>query len=425
MDEQNQDNQPNSDTENNANIHVTDYESPTQTSTLSEQPVAVSEQPVVQGDKKKSNKKWLIPVALLGLAAVAAGVFFLLNSDNFKSTTPVVVEKKVIKIGFLAPLTGSDSQTIKTARLSTKLAIKEFNKEGISVELIESESKCDAAGAVPGVNELIAKGVVAIIGDFCSGATLAAAPIANKAHIPMISPSSTSPKITESGEYIFRTIPSDALQGKFVADLVTSKGLKNLAIMYGNEPYGIGLSNSIKTSFEALGGKVQTEPFENGDIKFDAQLARIKTANPDSLMIIANDPTSATAALLAIHAASIKAQVFGSEAIKSPTILKDAGSAAEGLIVSSTSVGTPAFREKYKTYYQSDADDYASQAYDATTLLLAAIRNGAYTGEAIKDAVSKMDIEGVSGHIKFDSNGDINGNYDVYTITNGKYVKVN
>jgi branched-chain amino acid transport system substrate-binding protein len=401
------------------NVRITDYQP-------SEQPLSTSVEPQSDTDKpNRKTKKWLVAAAVIGLAILIGGAVILATKDDSKTSGKVTNEIRVIKVGLLGPLSGSHSRTIATSRQSIDLAIKEFNKEGVRVELLSRETECDAKLAEVAIKDLIAEKVVAILGDFCSGATLAAAPFANKERIPMISPTSTSPKITDSGDYIFRTIPSDALQGKFVAELISAKGLKNLAIIYGNEPYGIGLSTSLKTNFESMGGRVTNVPFENGATDLTNQFKLIKNVNPDAVYLISNEPTSAVAVIIGVKNAGIKAQLFGAESIKSQIILNDAASAAEGMTVSSVSLGTPAFVDKFRAAYQSDPDDFAAQAYDAARLLTAAFAGGAYTSEAIKNAVSKSDMQGVSGRIKFDKNGDIPGNYDTYTVKNGKFIIVN
>ena len=135
--------------------------------------------------------------------------------------------------------------------------------------------------------------------QLCSGATIPAAAVANEQKVVMVSPASTSPKLSEEGgDYFFRVIPSDSLQGDFGAKLVYEKGARKLAVLYSNEDYGVGFNSVLMESFPALGGDVvASEAFEPKSTDLRTQLTKIKAAEPDAIYIISNSPDSAAAAL--------------------------------------------------------------------------------------------------------------------------------
>lgn len=328
-------------------------------------------------------------------------------------------EKKQIRIGFMGPLTGDAASYGIGIKKGVELAIRD-SKE--NARLIAEDSKCEGKEAVNAITKLVnVDRVQVIIGEVCSGATLAAAPIAESNKVVLISAASTSPKITGAGEYIFRVVPSDALQGDFGAQLVAKKGYKKLAILYSNEDYGVGFTEVLAASFTRLNGTVVAkEAFERGASDVRTQLTKIKAAKPDALYIISNSPDSAVAALRQIKELGITAARFGSEGLKGPEVAKSG--VGEGLMVTSVSVGTSDFVAKHKAAYGEEPGPFAAQGYDAVTAVLRAIKGGASTGSEIKDALSRMIFDGASGRIAFDAKGDVAGNYDVYELRNATFV---
>ncbi len=361
----------------------------------------------------------VIIVALLGGYALM---------KNSKETTPPVVEAPKeavpIKIGWMGPLTGDAASYGESIKKGVEFAKKELGLA--NVEVVYEDSKCDPKEAVNAVTKLVnVDKVVAIVGDVCSGATLAAAPVAEQNKVVMISPASTAPKLTDAGQFIFRTVPSDALQGDFGAKLAYDRGYKKLAILYGNEEYGVGFNKVLSDSFTKLGGAVvASESFQPNATDVRTQITKIKAKNPDVIYIISNAPSAAVSALKQIKQLNLKAAVFGSEGLKSPDILSGAKDAAEGLTVTSVTAGTSDFLAKYKTEYSADPGPFAAQGYDAFKALALTVKNGAVSGDQIRTALGTLEFDGASGHIKFDQNGDVSGNYEVYKVEKGAFVIV-
>ncbi|MBI4021959.1 MAG: penicillin-binding protein activator [Candidatus Andersenbacteria bacterium] len=326
-----------------------------------------------------------------------------------------------VKVGWLGPVTGDAASYGASIKRGVELAQRLTNA---NIELVFEDSKCEGKDAVSAVTKLInTDGVQAIIGEVCSGATLAAVPVATQRRIPMISAASTSPKLSESGEYFFRTVPSDARQGAFGAQLVYDKDFRRLAVLYSNEEYGLGFNNVLKEKFAALGGQVvSSEAFERTAVDLRTQLTKIKNAQPDAIYLISNSPDSASAALKQITELNIDAAIFGSEGLKSPDILAAAGEAAEGLILTTVSAGTAEFSQQHRAEFGSEPGPFAAQGYDAFSALARAAASGAVTGPAIMEQLRTIEFDGVSGHIKFDEHGDVAGNYTVFEVADGQFV---
>jgi len=369
---------------------------------------------------EQTQRTWLI------VAIVAIIVLVAIYIVSFGSITGTVVDRGVsddgiIRLGFMAPLTGDAASYGQSARKGVELALKDSGLEDRVILKFE-DSGCEGKGAVNAINKLISVDkVVAIIGEMCSGATLAAAPIAEQNGVVLISGASTSPEITNSGDFIFRTIPSDALQGTFGANLVYDQGAKRLGILYSNEEYGAGFNNVLEDKFR--GQVVASEAFERGALDLRAQLTKIKNANPDAIYIISNSPDSAVAALTQIKELGIDVTIYGSEGLKGPEV--SGLSAANGLILTSVSSGSESFMESHKTEYGTDPGQFSAQSYDAFMAIANTIKQGARTGDEIKNALYNINFRGVSGDIDFDSMGDISGNYDIFEVKSGQFVMTN
>ena len=331
----------------------------------------------------------------------------------------------VVKIGVMIPLTGDVATYGESVKNAITYAASQVDSDNI--EIIFEDSKCEGKDAANAINKLInIDKASVIIGELCSGATLAAAPIAEQNQVVLISPASTSPDITNAGEYIFRTIPSDALQGAFAADLVHAQDAQRLAVIYSNDDYGQGFEAVLREKFSELGGTVvASEAVDRGSTDARTQLTKIRAANPDAVYIISNS-TAATVAILKQmkEVGIVNIPVLGSEGLRSPDIIEGAGVAAEGLIVSSVSSGTSDFITGYNQVYGTDPGPFAAQAYDAFMIIVQAINAGAVTGTEIKEAIAGVTYEGASGTISFDDNGDVTGGYDVVLVNDGKFKPV-
>lgn len=327
-----------------------------------------------------------------------------------------------VVIGFMSPLSGDAASYGLSVQRAAELALANAGVENIT--LVSQDSRCDAKDAVNAATALITvEGASAILGELCSGATLAAAPIAEENKVVLISPASTAPTVSEAGEYVYRTIPSDALQGSFGAELVAEDGYSRLAVLAINDDYGVGFTEVLEARFPELGGEiVAAETFTAGDVDLRTQLTKINAAEPEALYIISNSPDAAIAALKQVVELGLDVAVYGSEGLKGEEITDGAGEAAEGLVVSTVSAGTEEFVTAHTEAYDEAPGPFAAQAYDAMNALIDAVESGATTGEEIKAFLDTYSTTGVSGDIAFDENGDVGGVYGVYQVVEGVFV---
>ncbi|THD84239.1 branched-chain amino acid ABC transporter substrate-binding protein [Aliigemmobacter aestuarii] len=201
-----------------------------------------------------------------------------------------------VKIGILLGFTGPLESITPAMGTAGELAIKEVNDSGkfmggSTVTAVRGDSTCvDAAAAQAAAERLVtADGVKAIMGADCSGVTGAVLQnVARPNGIGMISPSATSPALStaEDDGLFFRTAPSDARQGEIMADILSEKGIKSVAVTYTNNDYGKGLADSFGAAFAAKGGSVTiSAPHEDGKADYSAEVASLASAGGEMLVV--------------------------------------------------------------------------------------------------------------------------------------------
>lgn len=364
-----------------------------------------------------AHKPLVIILISLVMLALGTALYLFLQNNAAQPTARV-------KVGLMMAFSGGSSSMGYGANKGIQLAKKQLGADNI--EIIQVDSKCDPKTAAEAVKTLIEQNVVAIIGEGCSSATVAALPAANNAKIPLISPSASSPTLSIPNDYFFRVVPPDNMQGAFMAQTIYDKGYRNVAVFYTNEPYGSGMNTVFREKFEELGGKVTASATAEPDvIDVKSQMEQLKAAKPEAIFIAPNSVVSATAAMKLAREVGITAPFYGADIMYDTTIIANAPMAAAGLTISSFPTGSKAFKQSMFNEYQKNEELYAApQAYDVINILKMATQKGANTGEKIKNYLPTVDFEGVSGHIKFDANGEIsdkNYQYDLFQVTNGTF----
>ena len=363
------------------------------------------------------NKKKLILAIIAGVVLIGAGIgaFALMQNKDQAAAK--------IKVGVLLPLSGGTSGTGYGGLKGIELAKKQLGADNI--EIVKADSGCEAEQAAKAMQELIAKKVVAIIGDLCSGSSLAVLPQANQHKIPMISPSASSPDLSIANDYFFRVVPPDEFQGKFTAETMIGKGIKTASILYTDGPYGQALSKVFKENFEKLDGQVvSSESLALDEVNVQTHVDTIKAANPEGVYLILDTAPTAVGVIKLLSAGGVTASIYGADALYDENIITEAGEAAEGFLVTSFDGGTKSFRQSLAAS-SSDGQSYgAAGAYDALHAIFLATQKGATTGEQIKQQLEKTNFKGVTTTIKFNDKGEITENYtyDLVVAKDGAFV---
>ncbi len=331
-----------------------------------------------------------------------------------------------VKIGVVLPLTGDLAVLGQPVRESIELALRDAGVD--NVDLIFEDSKCLPTETVTAVQKLVnVDHVSALIGDLCSSPTLAVVPIINESKIPMISPSSTSPLLSGSSKYFFRTISSDKLQGEAMAGQAIHLGYDEVAIIAINNEYGVGLEKSFTDAFEKGSGKiVRHESFEQGASDFRTQLTKIKDEDPDALYIISY-PSEGGQLLRQARELGVDIPLLASEGIRDNSVLDVAGKAAEGIVITVPFENRDAkyehFQENFKALAGADPGLFTAEAYDATQLVLFALKRSDGSSEGIRNGLASIkEYHGASGIITFDENGDVSKPYEFYTVKDGTFI---
>lgn len=354
-------------------------------------------------------------IAAVIVVVLIVGGFLILGQESEGS--------QEITVGAMMPLTGDAAPFGKNIKKGIEFAEQEI--DGPEINIVYEDTKCKGKESAKAMRKLVSvDNAVSVIGEACSGATLAAAPIANRKKVPLISPASTSPKISDAGNYTFRTIPSDQIAAEFSADLIANRGHERLAILYSNEDYGLGYSNALEKAFENMGNEVvSSQAFKRKTTDVRSQVSKAKQADPDAVFIVSNSPASSIAVLRQIEELGMDVKLFGSEGLKSPKIVGQAVGPSEGLTVVSTSKGTGNFIQRYNRTYGEEPGLFTAQAYDAYKAISLAIQNGATTSEEIEDQLRKISFQGATGEVSFDKNGDVQGGFKVFEARNGSFVE--
>jgi branched-chain amino acid transport system substrate-binding protein len=343
-----------------------------------------------------------------------------------------------IKIGVLITYTGGLGPIGEGMANGAKLAAIEINNKGIikdrNVTLIIEDTGTDPAKAAEAARKLIdLDKVQVIIGGVSSSETLAIAPYAEKSKVVMISPSSTNLKITDAGEYIFRVVPSDLLQGEAIAKLALVKNFTKAATLVENNDYGIGMEDVFKKHFT---GQVTSIRYEKGKGDYRTEIESIKKANPDAIIYVGY-PADASVILKQAGELGLKSKWIAAEGIADPVMFDNTDVARQMESMLLTTPGRSEQDEKedaafqyfvtlYKQTYGKDYAIYSDTEYDAVMLAAYAIAEVGNNATAIKDAlpgVSKT-YKAVTGDKTFDENGDVRGGYKVLEVTNKTMVNI-
>ncbi|WP_022706716.1 ABC transporter substrate-binding protein [Paracoccus zeaxanthinifaciens] len=288
-----------------------------------------------------------------------------------------------ISLGFTGPLESMSPAMAQGA----ELAIKEINDsgaflDGSTVTAVQGDSTCiDAAAATATVERLItAEGVKGIVGGMCSGETIASLENVAKANgIVMISPSATSPALTdiEDDGLFFRTAPSDARQGEVMAEIVLEKGIETVAVTYTNNDYGKGLADAFEAAFTQKGGTVTVNSaHDDGKADYSAEVAALAAAGGDALAVVGYVDQGGSGILRgALDSGAFETFVFP-DGMVGQALADNFGDEIEG------SFGqNPAAEGEGRETYLSMAEEagydgsgaFSAEAYDAAALIMLAM----------------------------------------------------
>ncbi|HEX3017559.1 MAG TPA: ABC transporter substrate-binding protein [Caproicibacter sp.] len=348
-----------------------------------------------------------------------------------------------IKIGVVGPMTGSVSTYGQSAQKGLKLLQKQVNASGgvngKKVNFVFTDDENKPASAVTAGQKLIFDDkVCAIIGPMTSTCANSLGPVCQSNQMPMITPYATNPKVTQAGDFIFRTCFIDPFQGTVLAKFSKSSlKAKTAAVLYDNgNDYSKGLAEFFISGFKSQGGTVvDTETYNTGDKDFNTQLTKIAQKNPD-VLILPDFYSTVAVIMKEARTAGIKATFLGGDGWDSSDLFTIAGDSVEGAYFSNhyspddTSKGVVQFIKDFQAEYSGATPDaIAALSYDSGQIVLQAIKSSGKTdAQSIKEAMKNTSGSFVTGDIKFDASRNPTKAAVILKCTGGKskfFTKVN
>lgn len=367
------------------------------------------------------------------------------------------------KVGALIPLTGGLQSYGEASLDGMMLAIDEVNAAGGvlggPIEVVVGDTQTKAQAAIDAAKKMVSiDGVVGILGALSSGNTIpVATSVAAVDKVPQISNASTAPAITtlEDNDFLFRTVPSDAYQGKVLAELTDAAGIGKVAVLYINNDYGVGLAESFAANY---GGKITSSAaFEPNKASYRGELQAATAGDPDALLLIAYPDDGG----LLIVRQSLEEGFFDhfifTDGLKTNQLVDDIGAQyMEGVFgTAAGNLDNEASARFAKAYEAKHGEmpplPYIDSGFDAAMIMALAIEKaGSTDGTAIRDAIREVtnapgepvgpgdfakakeliaagtdiDYQGAAGNHEFDENGDVSGIFEHWAIKDGAIVTV-
>jgi branched-chain amino acid transport system substrate-binding protein len=356
------------------------------------------------------------------------------------TTSTPATAKEAVRVAFVGPTTGSGSADLLLAAKGAQLAVDQRNANGgicggRQVTMEYYDDKADPKEAAVVATKLSGDtGILGVLHGWNSSAVLAAAPIFNEAGLVQMDYYGVAPKIAQAGLYTFRVIPTGDLMARFLADwMINGEGYKKVAGFYENTDYGIGLYDVYAAAVKEFGGEIVANEAVNMDQKdFSAILTKFKAANPEAVVIFGQYEAAAFWQKQAPDL-GFTAPLYGSDGIFAPELITLGGAAVEGVrsvsayTIDSTVPYVADFVKAFRAAFNSDPNNGAGYTYDAMVVLLDGLDGGACSR---KDTMTWLttdvkDIQGVTGTISFDANGDRmfqQGLYLKLIVKDGKFV---
>ncbi len=340
-----------------------------------------------------------------------------------------------IPLGAYFGNTGSFATFGQSSTNAIRLACDEANAAGgvlgRKFKLTVEDDQCKPEEAANAAQKLIQQDqVLCVLGEVASSNSLAAAPICQSAKTPMVTPSSTNPAVTKTGDYIFRVCFTDDFQGLVMSRFAHDKLKARTAVIFSDvsSDYSKGLAQVFRDDFTKSGGKILAEEsYTQGDKDFRAQLTKFKPLNPD-LMYVPGYYGEVSMIMSQARQLGLNCPGLGGDGWDSPKLVEIAGKAVEGCFFSnhySKDDPNPVvqkFVASYTARFKEAPDALAACAYDAFRVVAEAIKRAGKTDRtALRDALAQTkDFDGVTGKITIDANRNARKSATILTIKDGK-----
>ena len=408
----------------------------------------------------------LVPWSLLGACSLIVGC----------QLTPTSSQDSGLKIGTLLPITGDLAQYGTPMQETANLLVNTVNAcggvLGEPITLVSADTQTDPAQGAQAMTKIVeADQVVGVIGAASSASSGAAVTIAVLNQVMQISPASTSPIFTERAEkgefegFWARTAPPDTFQSQALAQLAKQKGFKTVAVLAINNDYGNGLVNAFIPAFKTLGGTVVNAKsptfYDPNTSTFDSEVNQVFKGSPDAVLLVAYPETGSLILKSAQELGLLdgRTKIIATDGMKEANIAELVGKNSQGQFIATGILGTAssaggpaldAFQKRYRQAFNRDPSVYDPNTWDAAALLaLAAEAAKKTTGPALRDQLQTVanapgqevtdvcealallrdgkpiNYQGASGTVDLNSQGDVTGRYDIWTVDEQGKLRIN
>ncbi len=325
------------------------------------------------------------------------------------------LENTTIKVAFLGSLTGNTSSFSKNTLLGVEMALKEARQNGLNIELIIKNNAGRAEKAIENMKAIVKDNeIYAVLGEVSSTMSLTVAPIAQQAGLPMITPTSTNPRVTEVGNYIFRICFIDPFQGFVMAKFAREHlNLNKVAVLKDRQSdYSKGLAEFFTNTFKKLEGDVvMDEVYKSGDRDFRVQLEQIRKFQPEAIFLPGYYRDVAMIARQA-RKMGIQAQLLGGDGWDSDKLFEIGRDAVNGgyfsnhFALEKNDEPAQRFIQAFREQYQRNPDGLAARGYDATKILIHALKSSKILSrEGLREQLAEIkNFPGVTGPTSINQN---------------------
>lgn len=377
----------------------------------------------------RSSNKRSSKLTLISFTSALLTLFFLTSCSRNVAGSYV--------LGALGPLTGDAASYGVEMQRAAELAVEDINSawavQGMSLSLLWENGACNGEDASTAAQKLVdIDKVEVILGGFCSSETLAASAITELAEVILFSPGSSSPAISDAGEYVYRNWPSDAFQGTKLAELANSMGFEEVAMISEEQDYTKGISGAFTAKFRELGGVVVEEKYLPEDTDFKTQLTKLSAEDPDAYFINPQTPAKADVIFKQMQDMALKGPFLLNDVAGTSTDLlatyKDylEGSYTATLYVDEGSQTVKDLVARYEAKYGQSIQyiAYFLTSYDATWILANAVAEVGNDGTLVKGYLDAFPgYTGLAGAVAFDEKGDPITGHSIYKVEGGAIVK--
>ena len=328
------------------------------------------------------------------------------------------------RIGVMESVTGPGETYGNVAVQAKQMAVEEINAaggiNGLPLELIVEDSKCNAKDSITAYNKLTdVDGVKIILGTSCSGAMLGAAPLAEQDGVVLFSGLATNPDIAGAGDYIFRTAMNDLQLGIDTGNVLWDDGIRTVATMTESTDYAEGVRRTSIAQFEKLGGQVVASEAYSSDVTdFRSQLTKLIGANPNALHIAAQSEFNGGTIVKQVRELGYEGPIYAEIVVVGATALEIAGDAAAGLkaITAELDPANPKSADvlaNFKSRYgYITLPWYMGSAYDDVYITAECLKQTGDDQDAggFRDCLYNLTWSGAIGsNYGFDDNGEVEG----------------